>query len=163
MYPHIPVTFKPARVSSLNRIFFCSASVNSARLFTLVSHSSRYPKKSVSSHYMNINVWKEKCTTHANDRNKVYLQTGIITCSIGSKIRFPLPYTFFKMTSIHDVKKSVKVSDKSSCFDGIWVIIVLQSISYRFTKDLQVMENVNYNYNCIYNCTLPQTFIYKLP
>ena len=83
--------------------------------------------------------------------------------SIGSEIRFPLPYTFFKMTSIHDVKKSIKVSDKSSCFDGIWVIIVLQSISYRFTKDLQVMEDVNYNYNCIYNCTLPQTFIYKLP
>ena len=25
------------------------------------------------------------------------------------------------------------------------------------------MQDVNHNYNCIYNSTLPQTYIYKLP
>jgi len=42
------------------------------------------------------------------------------------------------MSSVQHIKKPVKLSDKSLCFSGVWLIVVFQCISDRFTENLSV-------------------------
>jgi len=70
------------------------------------------------------------------------------------------------MSSVQHIKKPVKLSDKSLCFSGVWLIVVFQCISDRFTENLSVWNYkgkssfwTSYNPAVLHTCAAKSTLI----